>query len=83
MLKPKLIYTAITRAKEKVIILGNKDAIDFGLSQKDDLRQTTLTARINDTMNEKIYNKILDPSIPFDTFGEYDMDGITPYTFME
>ena len=27
--------------------------------------------------------RILDSNIPFDILGEYDMEGITPYTFME
>lgn len=82
MLKPKIIYTAITRAKERAIILGNKEAFDYGLSQKDDIRQTTLSAKINEDLNKKTYKTIEDPSIPFDVFGEYDMDGITPYSFM-
>ena len=33
--------------------------------------------------DKKIVEKILDPEIPFDDFGEYDMEGITPYTFMD
>ncbi|MCR5647198.1 MAG: ATP-dependent RecD-like DNA helicase [Acholeplasmatales bacterium] len=83
MLKPKLIYTAITRAKSKVIILGQSEALDYALSQMDDSRQTTLATRLNEDSNKKVVLKILDPEIPFDDFGEYDMDGITPYTFMD
>ncbi|MBO5542627.1 MAG: hypothetical protein J5936_04240, partial [Acholeplasmatales bacterium] len=83
MLKPKLIYTGITRAKSKVIILGQVEALDYALSQMDDTRQTTLAVRLNEDSNKKIVEKILDPEIPFDDFGEYDMEGITPYTFMD
>ena len=83
MLKPKLIYTGITRAKSKVIILGQVEALDYALSQMDDTRQTTLASRLNEDSNKKIVEKILDPEIPFDDFGEYDMEGITPYTFMD
>lgn len=82
MLKPKLIYTGFTRAKSKLIILGQVDAIDYSLTQLDDIRQTTLSTRLNLETNKKIEEKILDPNIPFDTLGEYDMDGITPYSFM-
>ncbi len=82
MLKPKLIYTGITRAKSKVIILGQNEALDYALSQMDDTRQTTLAIRLNEDSNRKVVEKILDPEIPFDDLGEYDMEGITPYTFM-
>jgi len=82
MLKPKLIYTGITRAKSKVIILGQNEALDYALSQTDDTRQTTLAIRLNEDSNRKVVEKILDPEIPFDDLGEYDMEGITPYTFM-
>ena len=83
MLKPKLIYTGITRAKSKVIILGQVEALDYALSQMDDTRQTTLAVRLNEDSNKKIVEKILDPEIPFDDLGEYDMEGISPYTFMD
>lgn len=82
MLKKKLIYTAITRAKNKLILLGKYETLNYSVSLKDYLRQTTLSKRITDLINNKIEIKILDPSIPFDTLGEYDMEGITPYTFM-
>ena len=83
MLKRKLIYTAITRAKKKLIILGDLKTLDLAIHQLDLERQTTLTYRINNNLNQDIGNKILDPEIPFDTLGEYDMEGITPYTFMD
>ncbi len=83
MLKRKLIYTAITRAKKKLIILGDLKSLDFAIHQLDIERQTTLSYRINNTINKPLTNRIMDPEIPFDTLGEYDMEGITPYTFME
>ena len=83
MLKPKLFYTAITRAKEKLIILGSTEAMDTAIHAQDDVRQTSLAQRINDASNVKFEVKINDPEIPFETLGEYDMDGITPYTFMD
>lgn len=81
MLKRKLLYTAITRAKEKLIIIGDLNAFKKGLEGIEANRQTSLTLRLLDDTNEII--KINDAEIPFDTLGEYDMEGITPYTFME
>ena len=83
MLKRKLIYTAITRAKKKLIIIGDIKTLDNAIRQFDSERQTTLKERINNNYNTNISIKILDPSIPFDTLGEYDMEGITPYSFMD
>lgn len=42
MLSKKLIYTAITRAKEKLIIIGNTEAFYGGLSENDTIRNTYL-----------------------------------------
>ena len=83
MLKRKLIYTAITRAKKKLIIIGDIKTLDNAIRQFDSERQTTLKERINNNYNTNKSIKILDPSIPFDTLGEYDMEGITPYSFMD
>ena len=81
MLRKKIIYTAITRAKEKLIIIGKIESIEKGIHKEEYPRQTTLNYRLNQT--KEISNKIYDKNIPFDTFGEYDMDGITPYDFMD
>ena len=82
MLKKKLIYTAITRAKRKLIIMGKLDSINYSIHNLEYQRQTTLSKRIEDKFNNRIEIKIFDPEIPFDTLGEYDMEGITPYSFM-
>lgn len=81
MLKKKIIYTGITRAKKKLILIGNKETLNIGISTLDSQRQTSLASRFIE--NIELKNKIYDSEIPFDTFGEYDMDGITPYTFMD
>ena len=44
MLTKKLIYTAITRAKTKLIILGNIMALNDGLKVNGYERQTNLTS---------------------------------------
>ena len=47
MLERNLLYTAITRAKEKVIIVGTKDAIAKSIKTVKALnRNTTLTDKI-------------------------------------
>jgi len=81
MLRKKLLYTAITRAKKKLIIIGKIDSIEKSLHQTEGIRQTALYQRLeNKPVSQE--DKIFDPEIPFDTFGEYDMEGITPYSFM-
>lgn len=79
MLKRKLIYTAITRAKEKLIIVGDINAFYQGLYEIEKNRQTSLSLRLN-PVNEK--KRINDPDIPFKELGEINMEGITPYSFM-
>lgn len=47
MLRRNLIYTAITRAKKKVIIVGEKKAIYMAIHKNDiDSRNTCLAERI-------------------------------------
>ncbi len=72
MLRKKIIYTAITRAKKKLILLGDIYTLREAVKALDLLQGI----RRNET-------KILDSTIPFETLGEYDMEGITPYSFME
>lgn len=82
MLRKKIIYTGVTRAKKKLIILGNLETLQNAITNLEQIRQTGLLDKLSNkySANE---TKIFDASIPFDTFGEYDMDGITPYSFME
>ena len=79
MLKRKLIYTAITRAKEKLYIVGDIDAFYQGLKEIEANRQTSLSLRF---VKKSTRKKINDPEIPFDDLGEINMEGITPYSFM-
>ncbi len=81
MLKKKILYTAITRAKEKLILLGKPEVLERAIHTVEYGRQTTLYSRVQQKQNEE--EKIFDESIPFDTFGEYDMEDITPYSFMD
>ena len=83
MLKRKLIYTAFSRAKEKLILLGDFKMLSQAIKRLDSDRQTTLYNRLlnRSEMTKKVIY-IDDPTIPFDTLGEEGMEGITPYTFM-
>ncbi|MBQ2472159.1 MAG: ATP-dependent RecD-like DNA helicase [Acholeplasmatales bacterium] len=83
MLKKKIIYTGMTRAKKKLILLGKTQSLEQAIHAEDYLRQTYLTPRLSKKISNELDNKIFDKDIPFDTFGEYDMEGITPYSFME
>ncbi|MBE7024380.1 MAG: hypothetical protein E7412_07965 [Ruminococcaceae bacterium] len=42
MLKRNLIYTAITRAKKKVILIGEKRALMAGIHKNDSSKRNTL-----------------------------------------
>lgn len=79
MLRKKIIYTAVTRAKKKLILLGNVSTLGEVIKTLEPMRQTGLLNRLCQAKA----NPILSPDIPFDTLGEYDMDGISPYSFME
>lgn len=81
MLRKKIIYTALTRAKKKLIILGDINTLKEAVKALEPQRQTGLLDLLSKTKESII--RIFDSSIPFDTLGEYDMDNITPYTFME
>lgn len=92
MLKRKLLYTGITRAKEKLILIGDLNAFKYGVERVEAPRQSVLSNKIVEiilnedseivpkTPNKKLIN---DPSIPFDYLGEEIEDDISPYSFMD
>lgn len=80
MLKRKLIYTAITRAKKSLILIGDVKALQMGISRIEINRNTILKDKIieyiksiqqADIDNEKVL-KINDEESAFDTIGEKD-----------
>ena len=80
MLKRKLIYTAITRAKKSLILIGDVKALQMGISRIEINRNTILKDKIieyiksiqqADIDNEKVL-KIDDEESAFDTIGEKD-----------
>lgn len=94
MLKRKLLYTGITRAKDKLILMGDLSAFEYGITRIEDKRQSTLSDDIVAavlTRDEQPtieaeepddVHYITDDTIPFDTLGE-DLKGLSPYDFME
>ena len=95
MLKRKLIYTAITRAKKSVIILGEIRRLPYAVASVEDSRHTMLKDKLIDSVvpvdkkqQEPLplkvdhRKRIYDDTMPFDTLGE-EMDGLTPYDFLE
>ncbi|MBU1141746.1 MAG: ATP-dependent RecD-like DNA helicase, partial [Firmicutes bacterium] len=68
MLKKELIYTAITRAKRYLIILGDMNLLIYAANHLSEKRQTTLALRLN--------HEIESPKIE-DELGE-----LSPYDYM-
>ncbi|MFH5881538.1 SF1B family DNA helicase RecD2 [Liberiplasma polymorphum] len=90
MLKRKLIYTAITRAKERIMILGHIDKLSYAVKNLEESRLTKLKERL---LNEIAYQTvdedviapnhvINDSTIPFDYLGE-EMQNLSPYDFLD
>ena len=48
MLQRNLVYTAITRAKSKLILLGEKSAFDYAVKNTGTARKTYLIQRFED-----------------------------------
>ena len=87
MLNKKLLYTAVTRAKEKLIVMGDTEAFSYGVKQHGQDRQSLLQdviegkfLGVTPQINEKLIN---DPSIPFETLGEEFGEEISPYDFLK
>ena len=88
MLQKKLIYTAITRAKKSLIIIGEYSAFDKGVKNEGEERQTTLRLRFDlqkeQTLKENPFaDYFKEHDIPFDYLDEEQLEGITPYDFMD
>ena len=90
MLQKKLIYTAVTRAKKSLVIIGEEAALERGVKNEGDERQTTLKLRfgLDDPQEQppspNPYQEYFQlHEIPFTTLAEQGMDGVTPYDFMD
>jgi exodeoxyribonuclease V alpha subunit len=81
MLRRNLIYTAITRSKRSLVLCGEKDALQWGISNSDSSdRQTSLKIKLNgfeevDELQKELPFPVQDANI--------GMENVTPYDFME
>nr|HPN61590.1 ATP-binding domain-containing protein [Bacilli bacterium] len=74
MLKRKLVYTAITRAKKYLIMMGSIEAFIRGISGVEAKRKTKLAKRITENLQLRV---------PLEQLELSEMDEITPYDFMK
>lgn len=80
MLKRKLIYTAITRAKKYLIMLGNIEAIRKGIIQIEDKRKTKLQDRIHSMIENG--NIIMDTESAFNEIKEEILEEVSIHDFL-
>ncbi|WP_226667271.1 ATP-dependent RecD-like DNA helicase [Metabacillus litoralis] len=83
MLRRNLIYTAITRSKRSLILCGERDALQWGISNNESSeRQTSLMIKLNGDAYEIIDE--LQKELPFPVEdANIGMENVTPYDFME
>ena len=84
MFKRKLIYTAITRAKKMLILIGEAMSFKRGIGLIENNRNTILKTLICDKISSKDV-KINDSESAFNTLGEIEtnLDNISPYDFID
>ncbi|MBO1514819.1 SF1B family DNA helicase RecD2 [Metabacillus bambusae] len=80
MLRRNLIYTAITRSKRSLVLCGEIDALQWGISNSDSSdRQTSLKIKLNDFEEVDELQKELPFPVQDANIG---MENVTPYDFM-
>jgi exodeoxyribonuclease V alpha subunit len=98
MLRRKLIYTAITRSKQFLILCGEEDALRIGVERADEeSRQTTLCEKLqevikaedNSIKNDSIISEeLLEEALSYEevlmkTDPMIGMENMTPYDFID
>ncbi|MCI6715909.1 MAG: ATP-dependent RecD-like DNA helicase [Mollicutes bacterium] len=86
MLKRKLIYTGVTRAKNSLILIGDVKALQMGIMQIEHNRKTILKDKIieylhNGLNEEKPNLNIIDDESAFDSIGEKEFGNLKPSDF--
>ena len=66
MLKKELLYTAITRAKSYLFIMGDVDLMIYAANRQITTRQSTLAKRLNEDLELKSHDEDLDEISPYD-----------------
>jgi exodeoxyribonuclease V alpha subunit len=91
MLRRNLIYTAITRSKQSLILCGEEDALRMGVERADEQnRQTTLCQKLQETITINLPLEETDDSLIELSAEEVlmqvnpmiGMENVTPYDFM-
>ncbi|MGG1677526.1 ATP-dependent RecD-like DNA helicase [Neobacillus sp. NRS-1170] len=91
MLQRNLIYTAITRSKQSLILCGEEDALRMGVERADESkRQTTLCEKLRETIpanDSKLAPKAADSEMSLEeelmlVNPMVGMENVTPYDFM-
>lgn len=73
MLKKNLLYTGMTRAKQSLIICGDKQAFLDGVSQIDtNERYTSLIEKITNVFNDEAFRQQLEEDIEEQTLSPFD-----------
>ena len=98
MLRRNLLYTAVTRSRRLLIMVGDRSAFERSIRDQSNERQTTLKERIFDTfkikpkkeeteeeeiMEPKDYHLTLDMVMNNSIDPMIGMDSVTPYSFLE
>ena len=91
MLRRNLLYTAITRSKQFLILCGELDAFKLGVEREDDfLRKTTLSEKLRSLLDTEISleQTTSGDDLPIEEFllnedPMIGMEGISPYDFMK
>jgi len=86
MLKRKLIYTAITRAKNHLEMMGNFEALCKGVTTVEEKRRTLLKEKLQDLINnngEYTRFKIGNDTLFEEKLSEDFDEDINPYSFMK
>ena len=80
MLRRNLIYTAITRSKRSLVLCGERDALQMGISNSDSSeRQTSLMLKLSGSIEIDELQKELPFPVQDANIG---MENVTPYDFM-
>lgn len=88
MLRRNLLYTAITRSKQFLIICGEEEAFREGVERNDETRRrTTLQEKLCEALEVKVQQTEENPQSYLDIFRNADpmigMGNVTPYDFMK
>lgn len=76
MLKRKLIYTAVTRAKKYLIMLGNIEPLAIGIRGIEERRKTNLSSKITQKVSELQIDEFSFENI-------FELENVSPYDFLD